>query len=62
MNFKCIFPSCSYKQNGIEEKEFLDHLKEEHNAEISDISKKENLSINIVEMITVSNSKIFINS
>jgi hypothetical protein len=61
MNFNCVFPSCNYKRNDIEEKEFLNHLKEEHIAEMLDISKKENMSINIVEMITVSNSKVFIN-
>ncbi|MGH1567080.1 MAG: hypothetical protein ACRBB5_06660 [Nitrosopumilus sp.] len=62
MNFNCIFPSCNYKRNDIEEKEFLKHLKEEHNNEMSDISKKENMSIKMAEMITISNSKVFINS
>jgi len=62
VNFNCVFPSCSYKRNGIEEKEFLNHLKEEHHAEMLDISKKEDMPINMVEMITVSNSKVFINS
>jgi hypothetical protein len=57
-----VFPSCSYKSNGIEEEEFLNHLKEEHHAEMLDISKKENMPIKMAEMITVSNSKVFINS
>ena len=62
MNFNCVFPSCSYKRNGIEEEEFLNHLKEEHHAEMLDISKKDDMPISIVEMITVSNSRIFINN
>jgi len=61
MNFNCVFPSCSYKRNSIEEKEFLNHLKEEHHAEMLDASKKENMPIKMVEMIAVSNSKVFIN-
>ena len=62
MNFDCVFPSCDYKRNNIEEREFLNHLKKEHFAEIKDISKKENMPINMIEMITISNSKVFINS
>ena len=62
MNFNCIFPTCDYKHNDIEEEEFLKHLKENHQKEMQDISKKENMPINMVEMITVSNSKVFINS
>jgi len=62
LNFNCVFPSCSYKRNGIEEEDFLNHLKEEHPAEMRDISKKENIPIKMAEMITVSNSKVFINS
>ena len=61
MNFNCVFPSCKYKRNGIDEKDFLIHLKEIHESEILDISKKEGLPINTVEMMTVSNSKVFIN-
>jgi hypothetical protein len=57
-----VFPSCNYKRNGIEEEEFLNHLKEEHYTEMLDISKKENIPIKMIEMITVSNSKVFINS
>ena len=62
MNFNCIFTSCNYKRNNIEEEEFLKHLKEEHHNEILDISKKENIPIKMAEMIATSNSKVFINS
>lgn len=61
MNFNCVFPSCNYKRNGINEEDFLNHLKKEHHAEILDVSKKENIPTNMVEMISVSNSKVFIN-
>ena len=62
MNFNCVFPLCSFKRNGIEEQDFINHLKEQHHAEILDISKKEDMPISMIEMITVSNSKVFINS
>jgi len=62
LNFNCAFSSCNYKRNDIEEEEFLRHLKEEHYNEILDISKKENIPIKMAEMITISNSKVFINS
>jgi len=62
LNFNCVFPSCSFKRNDIEEEEFLKHLNEEHHNEMLDISKKENIPIKMAEMITVSNSKVFINS
>jgi len=62
LNFNCIFPSCSFKCNDIEEEEFLKHLNEEYHDEMLDISKKENISIKMAEMITVSNSRVFINS
>ena len=62
MNFNCIFTTCNYKQNNVEESEFLKHLQDEHTKEIIDISKKENMSIKAVEMITISNSRVFINS
>ena len=62
LNFNCIFTTCDYKQNNIEESEFLKHLQDEHTKEIIDISKKENMSIKAVEMITISNSTVFINS
>jgi hypothetical protein len=62
VNFNCVFSSCSYKRNGIEEKEFLIHLKDQHYAEMLEISKKENMPINMVEMITISSSRVFINT
>jgi len=62
MNFNYVFPSCNYKRNDIEEEEFIKHLKEEHHNEMIDISKKENMSIKMAEMMTVSNSRVFINS
>ncbi len=62
LNFHCIFTTCNYKQNNNEESEFLKHLQDEHTKEIIDISKKENMSIKAVEMITISNSRVFINS
>ena len=62
LNINCIFSSCDFKQNNIEEKEFLKHLRDEHSDEILKISKKENISIKAVEMITISNSTVFINS
>ena len=62
LNINCIFSSCDFKCNNIEEKDFLNHLSEEHSEEILEISKKENMSIKAVEMITISNSTVFINS
>ena len=62
LNFNCIFTTCNFKQNNIEESEFLKHLQDEHTKEIVEISKKENMSIKAVEMITISNSTVFINS
>jgi hypothetical protein len=62
LNFNCVFPSCNFKRNDIEEEEFLKHLNEEHQNEMQDISKKENIPIEMAEMITASNSKVFINS
>ncbi len=62
LNFNCIFTTCNFKQNNIEESEFLKHLQDKHTKEIIDISKKENMSIKAVEMITISNSRVFINS
>ena len=62
LNFNCVFPSCNYKRNNIDEEEFLEHLKLEHQKEMLEISKKEKIPINMVEMMTVSNSKVFINS
>ena len=57
-----MFPLCHFKCNNVEEIEFLKHLKEEHSNELLKISKKENMSIKAVEMITTSNSSVFINS
>ncbi len=57
-----MFPNCKYKENNIEEEEFLKHLRDKHHNEIISISEKEEIPINMVEMITVSNSKVFINS
>ncbi|WP_428324386.1 hypothetical protein [Nitrosopumilus sp.] len=62
MNFNCVFSDCNYKQNNIKEEEFLKHLREEHHNELESIAKKEEIPINMAEMITVSNSKVFINS
>jgi len=62
LNFNCVFSSCKYKRNDIEEEEFLKHLKEEHYNEMQDISKNENISFEMAEMMTISNSKVFINS
>ena len=62
LNFNCIFTSCSFKGNNIDEKEFLNHLSEVHSDEILEISKKENISIKMAKMIVVTNSTVFINS
>jgi len=62
LNFRCVFPSCSYRRKDIEEDEFLKHLKEEHHDEMIDISKKEGIPIKTAEMMASSNSKVFINS
>ena len=62
MNFKCVFTTCDYKENNIEEEEFLNHLKKDHHKDIQHISKQENIPMEMAEMITISNSKVFINS
>ena len=62
MNFKCIFPSCNYKRNDIGEDEFLNHLRENHHKEIAETAKKQDMPISIIEMMSISNSKVFINS
>lgn len=62
MNFNCVFPECNFKQNNIEEEVFLKHLREEHQKDLISISEKEEIPIEMAEMITVSNSKVFINS
>ncbi len=62
MNFNCVFPSCNFKQNDISEDEFLIHLREKHQQEMDESSKKEGIPISMIEMMSVSNSKVFINS
>ena len=62
MNFNCIFNSCNFKSNEIQEEEFLEHLKENHSEEIKNIAQREKIPIEMAEMIAVSNSKVFINS
>ena len=62
LNFNCVFHTCNYKRNDIDEKEFLEHLKSEHHEELLETSKKEGMPINMIEMMAVSNSKVFINS
>ena len=62
MNFNCVFTSCNFKRNNVEEEEFLKHLNGEHVNEILEISKKENIPIKMAEMIAVTNSTVFINS
>ena len=62
MNFNCIFPSCDYKKNDITEEEFLAHLHEKHQNDIQETAKKEGIPVNMIEMMTVSNSKVFINT
>ena len=62
MNFNCVFPECNFKENNIEEEEFLKHLREKHQNELAGVAKKEEIPIEMAEMITVSNSKVFINS
>ena len=46
----------------MDKEEFLNHLNEEHVDEILEISKKENITIKMAEMIAVTNSTVFINS
>ena len=62
LNFNCIFTSCNFKQNNVEEEDFLKHLSEEHPDEILEISKKESIPIKMAQMIAVTNSTVFINS
>ena len=62
MNFNCVFPSCDFKKNDIEEEEFLKHLNDVHHDEMAEVSERESIPIKMVEMISVSNSKVFINS
>ena len=62
MNFNCVFPTCDFKKNDIEEEEFLKHLKDVHREEIVEVSERESIPVTMVEMISVSNSKVFINT
>ena len=62
LNFHCVFETCTFKADNIEESEFQKHLDNVHHDELLDISNKENIPFDTVEMITVSNSKVFINS
>ena len=62
MNFNCVFPSCDYKKNDITEEEFVAHLHEKHQNEIQEAAKKENIPVKMIEMMTVSNSRVFINT
>jgi predicted metal-binding transcription factor (methanogenesis marker protein 9) len=62
LNFNCVFPDCTFKRNDISEEDFLQHLSKVHHEEMMDSSKKEKISLKTVEMMTVSNSKVFINS
>jgi hypothetical protein len=61
MNFNCTFPECHYKQNSITEQEFLEHLNDTHLKQMQDAAEKEGLPLDTVTMMTVSNSKVFIN-
>ena len=49
-------------KNDIEEEEFLKHLNDVHHDEMVEVSERESIPIKMVEMISVSNSKVFINS
>jgi hypothetical protein len=62
VNFHCVFEGCNFKADNIEESEFQKHLDDKHPDELLDISNKENIPLETVSMITVSNSKVFINS
>ena len=62
MNFNCVFSNCDYKKNNITEDEFLIHLREKHGSELESVSKKENIPVSVAEMMSISNSKVFMNS
>jgi len=57
-----VFPDCDYKKNNILESEFVIHLSDKHSGELKTVSAKENIPIDMVRMMTISNSKVFINS
>jgi hypothetical protein len=52
---------CGFKKNNIEESEFVTHLREKHGKDLELVAKKENIPVSMAEMISVSNSKVFIN-
>ncbi len=62
MNFKCVFQECGLKFNNITENVFSKHLDEFHSDELIENAKRENISIETMKMMTISNSKVFINS
>ena len=49
-------------KNDIEEEEFLKHLNDTHHDDMVEVSERESIPIKMVEMISVSNSTVFINS
>jgi hypothetical protein len=61
MNFNCVF-DCGFKKNNITEDEFLIHLREKHGSELDIVAKREEIPVSMAEMMSVSNSKVFINS
>lgn len=60
MNFNCVF-DCGFKKNNISEDEFVTHLREKHSNELEIVTKREEIPISMAEMMSVSNSKVFIN-
>jgi ribosomal protein L12E/L44/L45/RPP1/RPP2 len=62
MNFKCVFQDCGLKFNNITENVFRQHLDEVHSDELIENAKRESISIETMKMMTISNSKVFINS
>jgi len=62
LNFDCVYSSCDFKKNDIEEGEFLKHLNDVHYDEMVEASERESIPIKMIEMISVSNSTVFINS
>ncbi len=61
MNFNCVF-DCGFKKNNITEDEFLIHLREKHGSELESVAKREEIPVSMAEMMSVFNSKVFINS
>ena len=52
---------CGFKKNNIAESEFVIHLKEKHGKELEIVAKREDIPVSMAEMMSVSNSKVFIN-